>query len=164
MNLKHDFKTVYTHLFKSKVFQKKFGYNLSDEVIKKFVDRKDLLFEDTLPFIYMKGLMEGFPYSSQIKQIVIDEAQDYNLLQYIILRKIFPRAAFTILGDVNQTINPVYHYDSLERLCRVLVKDYRYVELTKTYRSSPEIIEYSNRILGLRYAVSVRRETHVPVT
>ena len=164
LNLKHDFKTVYTHLFKSKVFQKKFGYNLSDEVIKKFVDRKDLLFEDTLPFIYMKGLMEGFPYSSQIKQIVIDEAQDYNLLQYIILRKIFPRAAFTILGDVNQTINPVYHYDSLERLCRVLVKDYRYVELTKTYRSSPEIIEYSNRILGLRYAVSVRRENHVPVT
>ena len=137
---------------------------MSDEVIKKFVDRKDLLFEDTLPFIYMKGLMEGFPYSSQIKQIVIDEAQDYNLLQYIILRKIFPRAAFTILGDVNQTINPVYHYDSLERLCRVLVKDYRYVELTKTYRSSPEIIEYSNRILGLQYAVSVRRENHVPVT
>ncbi len=44
------------------------------------------------------------------------------------------------------------------------MKDYRYVELTKTYRSSPEIIEYSNRILGLQYAVSVRRENHVPVT
>lgn len=164
LNLKHDFKNIYRHLFKSRVFKNKFGYNLSDKEIKSFVDDNNkLMFEDTLPFIYVKGLLEGFPYSSNIKQIVIDEAQDYSLLQYIILRKIFPRAGFTILGDVNQTINPVYHYETLESLCRVLVKDYRYVELNKTYRSSPEIIDYSNKILGLEYAVSVRRNNFVPV-
>ncbi len=163
-NLKKDFKYIYKHLFKSKVFKKKFGYNLSDKEINSFVNGNQIYYEDALPFIYIKGLLQGFPYSSTIKEIVIDEAQDYSLLQYIILRKIFPRAGFTILGDINQTVNPVYHYESLEKLCRVLVKDYQYLELNKTYRSSKEIIEYANKILGLDHAVSVRRDNNIPVT
>ncbi|MBQ7557374.1 MAG: UvrD-helicase domain-containing protein, partial [Lachnospiraceae bacterium] len=48
-----------------------------------------------------------------IQEIVIDEAQDYTKLQYIILTKIFKNANYTILGDVNQTINPYYKYSTL---------------------------------------------------
>jgi DNA helicase-2/ATP-dependent DNA helicase PcrA len=90
-----------------------------------------------------------------IKQIVIDEAQDYNELQYIILSKIFKKASFTILGDVNQTINPYHKYDSLEEMKDVLGNS-RYIELNKAYRSSPEIMNYTGALIG-KNVTSVRK-------
>ena len=111
----------------------------------------------------MKGLLEGFSYQGMIKQIVIDEAQDYNKLQYQIIKNIFPNAGFTILGDVNQTINPYYKYHSLKELEEIFNEDTKYLELTKTYRSSKEIIEYTNKILGLNYVTAIRKENHLPV-
>ena len=98
-----------------------------------------------------------------IKQIVIDEAQDYNRLQYVILSKIFKKASFTILGDINQTINPYYEYRSLEDLKSIFTDGSNYIELTKTYRSSPEIIEHANKILGLNLVSAIRRDTSIPV-
>ncbi len=62
--------------------------------------------------VYLKGLLEGFSYEASIKQVVIDEAQDYNKLQYLIISKIFKKSGFTILGDINQTVNPYYKYSS----------------------------------------------------
>ena len=114
-------------------------------------------------FSYMKGVLAGFPYEQQIKQVVIDEAQDYNKLQYIIISKIFARSDFTILGDVNQNINPYYHYDSLSELDSIFEEDSKYIELLKTYRSSPEIIEYTNKILNLNHVNAIRRDNHKPV-
>ena len=64
-------------------------------------------------------------------------------MQYIILKNIFKKASFTILGDVNQTINPYYHYKSLNDINKVI--EAKYLRLTKTYRSSKEIIEYANK-------------------
>ena len=97
-----------------------------------------------------------------IKQIVIDEAQDYSLIQFKLIKKIFKNASYTILGDVNQTINPYYKYDTLEVLTNVF-EDSKYIELTKTYRSSQEIIEYSNKVLGLNYVTAIRRNVNIPV-
>ena len=39
----------------------------------------------------------------------------------------------------------------------------KYIELTKTYRSSPEIIEHANKILGLNLVSAIRRDTKIPV-
>ena len=108
-------------------------------------------------------MLAGFPYEQQIKQVVIDEAQDYNKLQYIIISKIFARADFTILGDINQNINPYYHYNSLEELNNIFKNGSKYLELLKTYRSSPEIIEYTNKILNLNHVNAIRRDNHKPV-
>ena len=38
-----------------------------------------------------------------------------------------------------------------------------YLELTKTYRSSPEIIEHTNKILGLKFVSAIRHENNRPV-
>lgn len=97
-----------------------------------------------------------------IKEIVVDEAQDYTLLQYKILSKIFKKSSFSILGDVNQTINPYYKYESLEQIKEVLDKT-KYLELTKTYRSSKEIIEYTNKILNLTFVSAIRKDNNKPV-
>lgn len=41
--------------------------------------------------------------------------------------------------------------------------DSKYIELTKTYRSTDEIIEFSNRVLGLDYVTAIRRGGNFPV-
>ena len=64
--------------------------------------------------------------------------------------------------DVNQTINPYYKYESLEQIKEVLDKT-KYLELTKTYRSSKEIIEYTNKILNLTFVSAIRKDNNKPV-
>lgn len=158
LNIKKDFKKLYQELYLSKAFEDKYG---KKEILK--LNPKQIGYDDALCFIYLKGMLNGFPYSNLIKQIIIDEAQDYNPMQYIILRKIFKKASFTILGDVNQTINPYQKYDTLEILTNILNENSTYTELTKTYRSSSEIIEYTNKILGLDYVSAIRKPNNVPV-
>lgn len=158
LNIKPDFKKLYEQLYLSNAFKEKYG---EYEYLK--LNTKMINYEDALCFIYLKGLLNGFPYSNLIKQIVVDEAQDYNEMQYIILSKIFKKASFTILGDVNQTINPYQKYESLEVLTNILNENCKYVELTKTYRSSSEIISYTNKILGLKYVSAIRKPNNVPV-
>lgn len=158
-NFQRDFKEIYRGFYLSPYCK----VTLTEREIDKFIKQKTLYYEDALLFSYLKGVLDGFPYEQQIKQVVIDEAQDYNKLQYIILSKIFARSDFTILGDVNQNINPYYHYDSLEELIPVFKNECKYLELLKTYRSSPEIIAYTNKILNLNHVNAIRRENHKPV-
>ena len=158
-NFKRDFKEIYKGFFLSPFCK----VTLTEREIDKFIKKKVLYYEDSLLFAYIKGVLAGFPYEQQIKQVVIDEAQDYNKLQYIIISKIFARADFTILGDINQNINPYYHYNSLEELNNIFKNGSKYLELLKTYRSSPEIIEYTNKILNLNHVNAIRRYNHKPV-
>lgn len=154
LNIDCDYKKIYMDFYRSNFCM---FLNLSDSEIVNFVNKKKLNYEDACLFAYMKGLLNGFDYNVNILQVVVDEAQDYTKLQYIILSKIFKKASFTILGDVNQTINPYYKYNSLEEICEIFNVKSRYLELTKTYRSSENIINYINNILGLNYVVAIRK-------
>ena len=162
LNIKINYKEIFEQFFHSQVFKKSFGQNIADIEITNAVNKKEIKYEDACIFVYIKGLLEGFSYRGLIKEIVIDEAQDYNRLQYILIKKIFKKSNFTILGDINQTINPYYKYDSLETLSNIFDNGI-YLELTKTYRSTPEIIEYTNKILNLKYISAIRREINRPV-
>lgn len=158
MNIEKNYKKIYYNFYKSKFCKIK----LSDNEIRKFVNKNKINYEDAIIFSYIKGLLEGFNYNNMIKEIVVDEAQDYTFLQYKILSKIFKKSSFSILGDVNQTINPYYKYESLEQIKEVLDKT-KYLELTKTYRSSKEIIEYTNKILNLTFVSVIRKDNNKPV-
>lgn len=159
INFKEDYKAIYKEFFKSEFCRIK----LTNTEIDSFIDVNILNYEDALLFSYIKGNLKGFNYEASIKQVVIDEAQDYNKLQYIIISKIFQKASFTILGDINQNINPYYKYTSLEELKDILKGSTLYLELLKTYRSSPEIIEYTNKILNLNHVNAIRRNNNKPV-
>lgn len=163
LNKKINIKEIYKNFYYSEYFTNSYTKYLSDSEIKEFTNNKDISYEDACLFIYIKGLLQGFNYYGKIKQIVIDEAQDYNKLQYQVIKSIYPTAGFTILGDVNQTINPYYKYESLKELEEIFDEDTKFLELTKTYRSSKEIIEYTNKILGLNYVTAIRKENHLPV-
>ena len=159
LNIKYDYKQIYTNFFYSNYFIDNYKGAIGENEIKNMVSKKYINYEDACLFVYMKALLEGFAYKGLIKEVVIDEAQDYSKLQYIIIKNIFKKSGFTILGDVNQTINPYYKYESLESLSNIF-EDSKYLELTKTYRSSQEIIEYTNKILNLNYVSAIRKENN----
>lgn len=158
-NFKKDYKSLYINFYKSKYSK----FNLLESEEKEILKTKELSYEDALLFAYLKGTLQGFPYEGDIKQVVVDEAQDYNYLQYQMMKKIFKKASFTILGDINQNMNPYINYKSLEELKGIFDSSI-YLELLKTYRSSKEIIEYTNKILGLSHVCAIRRDNNIPVT
>jgi DNA helicase-2/ATP-dependent DNA helicase PcrA len=156
LNIKLKLIDIYVDFFKSE-----------DSLLKRDIsdiknNRKLLNYDDACLYAYMKCKLYGYNYNTWVKEIVIDEAQDYSMGQIKLISKIFKNASFTILGDINQTINPYYKYDSLEDLCKIL-DDAKYIELTKTYRSTEEIINYSNKVLGLNHISAVRRNESMPV-
>ena len=153
-----DYKEIFIGFFSSDFCK----IRMNDQEIRNFNKSKIIGYDDALLFVYIKGLLEGFPYERDIRQVVIDEAQDYSYLQYLIISKIFRNSNFTILGDVNQTINPYYKYDNLDILSDIF-KQSKCISLTKTYRSSPEIIEFTNKILGLNHVCAIRKTEKVPL-
>ncbi len=158
-NFEKDYKKIYASFWTSPFCK----MPQTEATINSFVKKNIINYEDALLFSYIKGVLEGFPYEANIKQVVIDEAQDYNRLQYVIISKIFRKADFTILGDINQNINPYYSYKSLEDLSSLFKGETKYLELLKTYRSSPEIIEYTNKILNLKHVNAIRKDNNKPV-
>ena len=162
LNMELKYKEIFKNFFKSEQFLNSYKGRITDEEIKKSVGNNNIKYEDACIFVYIKGLLEGFSYRGQIQEIVIDEAQDYNKLQYKLIRTIFKKSNFTILGDINQTVNPYYKYNSLKEL-KEIFEDSNYLELSKTYRSSPEIIEHTNKILGLTHISAIRRDNNRPV-
>lgn len=162
-NFKYDYNEVYKFFYESAIFKDayKLMYRKNENI--RNLEGNIINYEDATPYIYMKCLLEGFPYQVAMREVVIDEAQDYTYLQYKILKKIFKNAHFTILGDVNQTVNPFYKYDNLNVLLNIFDTNSEYYELTKTYRSSPEIIEYANSILSLNHVSAIRKNVNLPV-
>ncbi len=158
-----NFEKDYNKIFKDFFLSEYCRYKLSEKEVNSFINKEFINYEDALIYTYIKGRLEGFLYEGRIKQVIIDEAQDYNRLQYIIINNIFKKADFTILGDINQNINPYYKYKSLKDLSDLFRGDTKYIELLKTYRSSPEIIDYTNRILGLKHVNAIRKDNNKPV-
>ncbi len=160
LNIKLDIKKIYYEFFKSKYSKVKVN---EKDLNKLILLNKKINYEDASLFVYVKGILEGFDYDKLIEQVVVDEAQDYPKIQYIILSKIFRKAGYTILGDINQTINPYYKYNSLNDLQDLFNGKNKYLELNKTYRSSKEIIDYANKILDLKYVSAIRKENSKPI-
>ncbi len=162
LNISLDLKEIYKNFYKSNEFKNFYNKEIPDSYLNRLND-KNISYEDACLFVYMKSLLMFLGNDYTIEQTIVDEAQDYSILQYILLKKILKKSKWTILGDINQTINPYYQYKSLEELKQVFNDNSNYVELTKTYRSSPEIIEHANKILGLNLVSAIRRETKIPV-
>ncbi|NLY90592.1 MAG: AAA family ATPase [Firmicutes bacterium] len=117
--------------------------------VLKTLDAKILAYEDLAPFLYFRGKIEGFPRFSQIKHIIIDEAQDYTLFHYQIIKEMFPAATFTILGDSNQAIHPRQYRSSFEEIRKLFAaQNPILLSLNKSYRSTGEITVFTLQLLG----------------
>jgi DNA helicase-2/ATP-dependent DNA helicase PcrA len=106
-------------------------------------------YEDSAPLLYLKLKLEGLDSYSEIKQVVIDEAQDYYPMHYEILNLLFKRARYTVVGDFNQTIEKSGDrsiYDQMEKIFNK--KKSVKLFMNKSYRSSIEINEFNQKLMS----------------
>ncbi|EHJ00307.1 UvrD/REP helicase [Clostridium sp. DL-VIII] len=128
--------------YKEKKIDEIKGYTLENLRIRK------LNYEDQPPLLYLKGALGDLPKTSEIKYVIIDEAQDYSPLQYEIFYQLFNHASMTILGDLNQSINPFMNVGDYKNISHIFTEDSTcIINLTKSYRSTMEITKFSRRLL-----------------
>ncbi len=121
--------------------------------------KKTLEWDDVYPFLYVRAAFDGLSESGVIKHLVVDEMQDYTPVQFAVLNLLF-KCQKTILGDFGQFIHP-NHMNSLEDL-RNLYDGAEFAELTKSYRSTYEIISFAQRIKAIGAIDAIERHGEEP--
>jgi len=119
------------------------GYTLEN------LKARQLYYEDQPPLLYLMGALGDLPKTPEIKYVIIDEAQDYTPLQYEIFYQLFRHAAITMLGDLNQSINPYMNVGDYSNISHIFPRDDTCImNLTKSYRSTMEITRFSRMLLN----------------
>lgn len=128
-------------------YDEKKNYEMKSYTLENLKARR-LKYEDQLSLLYLKGALGDIPKTSEIKYVIIDEAQDYSPLQYEIFYQLFNHANMTILGDLNQSINPFMNVGDYKNISHIFTEDSTcIINLTKSYRSTMEITKFSRRLL-----------------
>ncbi|MDP4097613.1 UvrD-helicase domain-containing protein [Paenibacillus sp. P96] len=110
----------------------------------------ELAYEDATPYLYLREITLGFRSNGGIHHVFIDEAQDYSPFQLSFLKRLFPRAKMTALGDFNQAI---YAHASVLQDNGPLMGLYgpdqtELISLTRSYRSTKEIVEFTRGMVA----------------
>jgi DNA helicase II / ATP-dependent DNA helicase PcrA len=100
-------------------------------------------YADVFPLIYLKLQLEGAAPHHQVKHLAVDEMQDYTPVQYRVLARFFP-CKKTILGDCNQSVNPLS--SSTAETIREILPEADCMYMNKSYRSTVEITELAQKI------------------
>lgn len=115
----------------------------------EMLDENKLFYEDATPFLLLKELIHGFQTNSSIKHLVVDEAQDYSPFQFEFLRRLFPAARMTVLGDFNQAIfahaSEMVNFNTLTSLYGP--DETEVINIARSYRSTKPIIEFTRRLV-----------------
>lgn len=113
------------------------------------LDEGKLYYEDATPFLLLKELIQGFQTNASIKQVLIDEAQDYSPFQFEFLKRLFPAARMTVLGDFNQAIfahaSEMDNFQILKGLYGP--EETHAINLTRSYRSTKPIVEFTRKLI-----------------
>ena len=121
-------------------------------------------YEDAILLCLYYECVQDLIVAMDIKQIVFGEVQDYPLLFIDFVMRLFPHAQYSMYGDDAQ-ITTAGAMSSLKELSK-LDSGYRtshYYKLTHTYRSSEEIVEYTNKILNIDMHNAFRLKYGQPV-
>ena len=127
---------------------------LTSEKIPFNQNKNKIDYADLFPYLYFKMNIEGILPNRQIKHIVIDEMQDYSLLHFYVLDRLFP-CQKTICGDVNQDLL-TSEMNFLERL-QTVVSNNRVVTFNTSYRSSYEIIKFAKQFTANNALTPIER-------
>ncbi len=125
---------------------KKLADYMRDEINNNLA-AKNIDCDDLTALTYLQLKLEGVVGENYI-HTVIDEAQDYSLMQFSVLKEISKNNSMTIVGDLGQGIYNYKGINSWESLIeKVFSEDATYITLSQSYRSTVEIIEFANRVL-----------------
>lgn len=110
-------------------------------------EKRKLRYEDVYPILYLKYRLETQQEDSGVRHLIVDEMQDYSMIQYLIIQKLF-KCKMTILGDREQTMDGDQQ-DVLTFLPKIFGKDIRRIVMNKSYRNTIEIASYANKLAGI---------------
>lgn len=115
----------------------------------EMLDEDKLFYEDATPFLFIKELIQGFQTNSSIKHVLVDEAQDYSPFQFEFLKRLFPFAKMTVLGDFNQAIfahaSEMIDFNILSNLYGP--DETEVINMTRSYRSTKQIVEFTRKLV-----------------
>ena len=103
-------------------------------------------YEDMQVLFYLQVRLYGVKTYKGIRHLMVDEMQDYTVFQLAIIKEIFG-GKMTFLGDRLQTILPDEETNILDYIIEVFPERTLKV-LNKTYRSTAEITDFCNKIIG----------------
>lgn len=135
-------------------FLKEYGYGRLEK------EGTAILYEDVYPMLYMKYMVWGVRKRKPVKHLVIDEMQDYSYIQFLILEKLF-HCPMTILGDRAQSMTEANH-DVRKFLPSIWGSNLKQIEMSRSYRSSCEIMDFASKLTGENSVISFERHGKYP--
>jgi DNA helicase II / ATP-dependent DNA helicase PcrA len=103
----------------------------------------------TLLYLYIHSRIFGFNDTAKYEYCVVDEGQDFSILEYSILSNFVLKGRFAIFGDLNQSITEagVTKWDDISAVIEE-AKSAQVYSLDTNYRSTKPIIDLANKILS----------------
>lgn len=127
------------------------------ELYKKITNTYELGYMDLAGILYFMVVLEGKKCKKEIKHVVIDEAQDYNLTQFKLIKELTGCKSFTIVGDTNQRLITTDEAPAMTNLEEIFEDNIELFKLEKSYRSTQEIMEYASKFLNENNVVPLVR-------
>ncbi len=123
----------------------------------------NLMYEDVFPIVLLKYMLFSKQQSrfDRIKHVIVDEMQDYSMVQYELLHRLF-HCKMTILGDINQVVDKQGE-TLLDNIQNIFGQKITIIKMMKSYRSTYEISEFCRKLCGLTDAESFERHGKAPV-
>ncbi len=120
-----------------------------------------LLYEDAVCLTYLAALLGQFEPNLTVRQLLIDEAQDFQAFQHAILKKMYPYATFTILADPRQAVFPGLGIRTEEELLSLYPGSHS-TSLTRSYRSTGPICALASHLAGTEMIDYFERDGELP--
>ena len=138
-----------------------------DKVFQIFMTREGLSlpkndkiqYMDKGTYMVIKHFIYGFDHDFSAKYLIIDEMQDFTPVDIYIFKKLWACPSI-IVGDINQCIEKSLGQDYLNQTADFLGCKILY--LNKTYRSTKEIAQFSNSLIGKNDIEFVNRSGEEP--
>lgn len=115
----------------------------------EILNQNKIEMEDLAPLLYLQHCLFGLKTNYDIKNVVIDEAQDYSPFQIYSLKTVLNTNLFTILGDLGQGIHSYRGIQDWNEIIDPIFPQANYLTLNKSYRTTVEIMHLANQILSL---------------
>ncbi|NLK93574.1 MAG: AAA family ATPase [Clostridiales bacterium] len=116
-------------------------------IYKKITNTNKLGYMDLSGIMYLMVKLQGKKCSKKFKHIVIDEAQDYTMTQFKLLKELTGCKSYTIVGDTNQRLIEIDEEPAMLHLEELFEDNCELYKLNKSYRSTQQIMEYANKFL-----------------
>lgn len=118
------------------------------ELKSELFSNKLIDFEDLAALMYIKYRLKGSGKFEYFLHTVIDEAQDFGLFNFFVLKEILKKSKFTVFGDLAQSIYSYRGIDNWEEVdYNIFDGNSELLKLDKSYRTTVEIMDAANKIL-----------------